>query len=125
MTYKKALRNVAEIVDMCRDKGEYTEAQLLNIEITNLRMQLKRALTAEEVITDSMAEYEECLRQGKEYQRTGDVRAFLRNPFAGPISYDPALAIKACACGWDGKGSGGTVVVQKGDRCPDCGTQLW
>ncbi len=124
MNYEKALRNVKQIVDTYRGKGEYDEEQLLNIEITNLRMQLKRALAAEEVITDSMAEYEERLRQGKEYQETGDVRAFLRNPLTGPISYDPALAIKACDCGWDGKGSGGGAIV-KGDKCPDCGAQLW
>jgi hypothetical protein len=124
MTYKRALRNVKQIVDTYRGKGEYDEAQLLYIEITNLRMQLKRALTAEEVITKSMTEYEAALEQGKEYQRTGDVRAFLRSPFAGPISYDPALAIKACACGWDGKGSGGGAITQ-GDKCPDCGAQLW
>ena len=52
MDYKKALRNVEEIMETCRGKEEYDDLQLLNIEITNLRMQLKRALETEVDVSD-------------------------------------------------------------------------
>lgn len=33
--------------------------------------------------------------------------------------------LPACNCGWNGMGTGKNGQFVNGDRCPNCGTQLW